>query len=235
VYRDSVSGLEASLMVDTVSGLELTMRLRNSGSSPMYVAELVFPRLCGIAAPASAELVSSGGPRGTGLRVADPVRNINDAQLQWFKYGFSPYLASDSYPHAMMNWMAVSTPAEALYIGVHDTALRVTALRANSYVANTSFQLALAANATVHLPPAVPHDDDLNGNVTDVYMRPLILSLVRSPENTSYAQWHLAAQIYRRWLETALVPLANNTPRHPDWLRQGFSGIDLSGALFGIF
>ena len=225
-YRDSVSGVEATLAVVANSGspLELTMRLRNSGSAALYVAELAFPRLCGIVAPVSAELVSSGGPRGTGLRVADPVRHINDAQLQWFEYGFSPYLTSDSYPHAMMNWLAVATPAEALYLGVHDTALLVTALRANSHVANRSIQLALAANATVALPP---HGD--GAKATDVYSRPVVLSLVRSEEKTSYAQWHAAAQIYRNWLNSALVPLAAGTPRHPDWLRQGFTGVDLSG------
>jgi hypothetical protein len=45
VYRDSVSGLVATLKVVAVSGspLELTVRLHNPGSTARYVAELEFP------------------------------------------------------------------------------------------------------------------------------------------------------------------------------------------------
>lgn len=222
VYTDNATGLVATLSAVAVNGspLKLLMSLHNTGHEVAFVAELIFPRLCGLVAPSRAELVSSGGPRGTGLRTTDPIHNINDPQLQWFEYGYDPYLNSDSYPHSMMNWLALSSPAEALYIGVHDPVLRVTALRAKSHVANSSIRLAFAANATVPLPPHATSPGQH-------YIRPAVLSFVRSAENSSYAQWHQAAKIYRQWLESALVPVSS--PRHPDWLRQGFTGLDLSG------
>lgn len=216
----SHTGLVAVLSLVAVSGspLELNMSLHNSRvDEEVYVAELIFPRMCGVTATAASELVTSGGPRGTGLRVSDPVRNIGNAQLQWIKFGYSPYVQSDSYPHAMMNWLAVASPNSALYIGIHDRALRVTSLRVAAAAPNRSISLELSANATEALLPLA----------NSWYVRPAALSIVRAAENnSSFAQWHSAAKIYRRWLEQ-LVPVTS--PRHPSWLRQGFAGVDLSG------
>ena len=220
VYRTSPSGLVATLTLETGrdTPLQLNVTLHNSRpAGELYVSELIFPRFCGVTAPAASELVTSGGPRGTGLRVPDPVKNIGSAQLQWVKLGYSPYVQSDSYPHAMMNWLAVASPNSALYVGIHDPALKVTSLRAAA-TTNSSISLEMSANATTAVMPA-------SGSL---YVRPAVLSLVQAREgNSSFAQWHSAAKIYRRWLEADLVPVTS--PRHPSWLRQGFAGIDLSG------
>ena len=219
VYR-SATGLVAMLTLETGRDetLQLNITLQNSmPAGALYVSELIFPRLCGVTATATSELVTSGGPRGTGLRVPDPVRNIGSAQLQWFKLGYSPYVQSDSYPHAMMNWLAVASPNSALYVGIHDPALKVTSVRAGA-TTNSSISLEMSANATTAVMPA-------SGSL---YIRPSVLSLVQAREgNSSFAQWHSAAKIYRRWLEADMVPVTS--PRHPTWLRQGFAGIDISG------
>eukprot|EP01050_Picozoa_sp_SAG11_P034452 SAG11_NODE_12180_length_717_cov_1.000000_1_plen_179_part_01 len=53
VYTHNASGLEAKLDAsgsdDTQHGLALTLALRNTGQAAVYVAELTFPRICGIA------------------------------------------------------------------------------------------------------------------------------------------------------------------------------------------
>ena len=218
VYIHNTTGLKATLRAvgsaDTHRGLALTLGLQNTGQAVVYVAELTFPRLCGINAPADAELVWSGGVRGTGVRIAEAMRHVGAAQLNWFDYGYWPYLSSDSWPHASMNWVAVASRETGLYMGVHDEKMAVTAMRASAAEVNISINLALTANATVALPP---------GSSAAAHVRPVVLSVAREPENSTFAQWHAVAQVYAGWLESVLPVL-----KHPNFLRQGFVGVDIS-------
>ena len=218
VYVHNASGLEATLHAagsdDAQRGLALTLALQNTGQATVYVAELTFPRLCGIHAPADAELVWGGGLRGTGTRTAEAMRNIAAAQLRWFEFGFWPFLSSDSWPHASMNWVALASRTTALYMGVHDAQMAVTAMHATAAEANVSINLALTANATVALP---------SGATAPAHTRSVVISVAQEPENTTFAQWHAASQVYAAWLQSVLPVL-----KHPNFLRQGFVGLDIS-------
>lgn len=204
-----------------VNQLGLTISVTNTGSSSVTLAEVLFPRLTSLSAGADSELAWSGGSRGAGLRLADPVHTISsDIRWNWLKTGFAPWFQQDAWPHASMSWISWATPSSALYVGVHDAQLRISALLAQPSVENESIDLGFTANATAVLLPIAA-----GGSSDTPYTRSVVIAVVSDTAhtNSTFAQWSLASRIYRKWLEATV-----GAPDHPLWLRQGYAGVDIS-------
>ena len=129
-FKHTAAGLTARLHAnETADSLLLTLELRATRAGGVTLAEVAFPQLGGVRSTGAgqkngreSELVSGGGVRGTGLRIADPARNLSSPRLQWYKYKgvASPGVTQDPYPHAGTNWVALADPTAALYLGTHD-------------------------------------------------------------------------------------------------------------------
>jgi len=128
-FAHAAAGLTARLHAnETADSLLLTLELRTTRAGGVTLAEVAFPQLGGVRSTGAgqpgreSELVSGGGVRGTGLRIADPARNLSSPRLQWYKYKgvASPGVTQDPYPHAGTNWAALADPTAALYLGTHD-------------------------------------------------------------------------------------------------------------------
>ena len=200
--------------------LDLSLEIASAGPHTVHLAEVLFPRLSNLSAEADSEIAWSGGSRGAGLRLSDPVCRIEtDVRWNWLRTGFAPFFQADAWPHAAMSWVSWATPSSALYVGVHDTEFRVTALLAQPAVPNKSISLGFTANASFALPPGA------TVGTNGAYRRPVALAFVSDAAHpTTFAQWSLAAMLYRRWLEAAV----GGPPHHPLWLRQGYAAVDIS-------
>ena len=89
-FKHTAAGLTARLHAnETADSLLLTLELRATRAGGVTLAEVAFPQLGGVRSTGAgqpgreSELVSGGGVRGTGLRIADPARNLSSPRLQW--------------------------------------------------------------------------------------------------------------------------------------------------------
>jgi hypothetical protein len=128
----SMSAVITANSTAAVTGaVELTLRLtiHSDHTHNVTVAEVAFPQVSYLRAStstttttthddvheavdpmANGELVSGGGVRGTGIRVSNPAHNVTYHRMQWYEYGYAPYVQGDVYPHAGASDAPFTTP-----------------------------------------------------------------------------------------------------------------------------